>query len=340
VPKQTANVTARDVVHLHNHTQYSLLDGLTKIPALMDYVKESGMEAVAITDHGTLSGLIEFYKEARARDIKPILGMEAYVASRGMTDKDPVKDKVYYHLIILAMNNTGYQNLMRLSTEANLNGYYYKPRVDHDLLEKYSEGLIVLSGCIGGEVGDSLRQGQYDQALQTASWYKKVFGDRYYFEIQDHGHTEHPSKWDEQVRVTDLTFKLATELNIPCVVTSDAHYLRHEDQEAHEILLCVQTGSFLSDTNRMSLKEFELHVTKPEDIIERWSGEHPEIITNSRAIADRCNVEIELGKILIPKFPVPKGKTEKSYLHILVYQGLAFRYGGVGEARGCQTEYC
>ncbi len=331
MPKQTANVTARDVVHLHNHTQYSLLDGLTKIPALMDYVKESGMEAVAITDHGTLSGLIEFYKEARARDIKPILGMEAYVASRGMTDKDPVKDKVYYHLIILAMNNTGYQNLMRLSTEANLNGYYYKPRVDHDLLEKYSEGLIVLSGCIGGEVGDSLRQGQYDQALQTASWYKKVFGDRYYFEIQDHGHTEHPSKWDEQVRVTDLTFKLATELNIPCVVTSDAHYLRHEDQEAHEILLCVQTGSFLSDTNRMSLKEFELHVTKPEDIIERWSGEHPEIITNSRAIADRCNVEIELGKILIPKFPVPKGKTEKSYLHILVYQGLAFRYGGVGE---------
>lgn len=327
MPNKVATVSARDVVHLHNHTQYSLLDGLTKIPALMDYVKESGMEAVAITDHGTLSGLIEFYKEAKARNIKPILGMETYVASRSMTDKDPVKDKFYYHLILLAMNNTGYQNLMRLSTEANLNGYYYKPRVDHELLEKYNEGLIVLSGCIGGEVGDSLRQGQYEQAKKTAAWYKKVFGDRYYFEVQDHGHPEHPSKWDEQVTVTDQTFKLATELDIPCVVTSDAHYLKHEDQEAHEILLCVQTGSFLSDTDRMSLKEFELHVTHPDEIIARWSKEHPEVITNSRAIADRCDVDIELGKILIPKFPVPKGKTEKSYLHQLVYQGLAHRYG-------------
>lgn len=325
------NVAVKDVVHLHNHTQYSLLDGLTKIPALIDFVKESGMEAIAITDHGTLSGLIEFYKEATAQGIKPILGMEAYMASRGMGDKDPVKDKVYYHLIILAMNNTGYQNLMRLSTEANLHGYYYKPRIDRQLLEKYNEGLIVLSGCIGGEVGDALRNDQYEQAKATAEWYKRVFGDRYYFEVQDHGHPEHPSKWDEQVAVTEKTFKLAKELDIPCVVTSDAHYLRHEDQEAHEILLCVQTGSYLSDTDRMSLKEFELHVTHPKDIIDRWAQDHPEVITNSRAIADRCNVEIELGKILIPKFPVPKGKTEKSYLHELVYHGLAFRYGGTAE---------
>ncbi len=327
----THTLSASDYVHLHNHTQYSLLDGLTKVPALVDYVKESGMKAVAMTDHGTLSGTIEFYKEATAKKIKPIIGMEAYVAARTHLDRDPAKDKNYYHLIILAMNNTGYQNLMRLSTIANLEGVYYKPRVDHALLEKYNEGLIILSGCIGGEIGDNLRQGQYDKAKEIASWYKQVFGDRYYLEVQDHGHKDHPSKWDEQVVVTDETLKLSKELDIPCVITCDAHYLRHADQEAHEILLCVQTGAFLSDERRMSLSEFELHVTDPADIIARWGQDHPDFITNTRAIADRCEVTIELGKILIPKFPVPKGEDEKSYMHKLTYRGLAWRYGEVEE---------
>jgi len=194
--KTAVTLTPQDYVHLHNHTQYSLLDGLTKVPALLEYVKESGMSAVAMTDHGTLSGAIEFYKEAKSRDIKPIIGMEAYVAARTIADKDPAKDKNYYHLIILAMNNVGYQNLMRLSTIANLEGVYYKPRIDHALLEKYNGGLIILSACIGGEIGDNLRQGQYDKAKEIASWYKKVFGDRYYLEVQDHGHPQHPSKWD------------------------------------------------------------------------------------------------------------------------------------------------
>ena len=320
-----------DYVHLHNHTQYSLLDGLTKVPKLIELVKESGMAAVAMTDHGTLSGAIEFYKEAHAADIKPIIGMEAYVAARTRHDRDPQKDKNYYHLIILAMNNTGYQNLMRLSTVANLEGVYYKPRLDHQLLEQYNEGLIILSGCIGGEVGDSLRQGQYDKAVETATWYKRVFGDRYYLEVQDHGHADHPAKWDEQVVVTEQTIKLASQLDIPCVVTCDAHYLRHEDQIAHEILLCVQTGAFLSDEKRMSLSDFELHVTDPNEIIKRWGAEHPDYISNTRAIADRCDVTIELGKILIPKFPVPDGETEKSFLDKLVYKGLAWRYGGVSE---------
>lgn len=330
--KTGKTLSPRDYVHLHNHTQYSLLDGLTKVPALCDYVKEAGMEAVAVTDHGTLSGSIEFYKEAHDRGIKPIIGMEAYVAARKRTDKDPVKDKVYYHLIILAMNNTGYQNLMRLSTMANLEGFYYKPRIDHELLEKYNQGLIILSGCIGGEVGDLLRQDQYDKAKEVASWYKKVFGDRYYLEVQDHGHPDHPSKWDEQVLVTQKTLQLAKDLDIPGVVTCDAHYLQHEDQEAHELLLCVQTGAYLSDENRMSLANFELHVTDPKELIKRWGADHPELITNTKAIADRCEVTIELGKILIPKFPVPKGKTEKTYLEELVYQGLAWRYGGLEEA--------
>jgi DNA polymerase-3 subunit alpha len=327
----TNKLKPSDYVHLHNHTQYSLLDGLTKVPALVSYVKEAGMSAVAMTDHGTLSGLIEFYKEAKAADIQPIFGMEAYIAPRSHIDKDPSKDKVYYHLILLAMNQTGYKNLMRLSTIANLEGFYYKPRIDHELLKQYNEGLIVLSGCIGGEVGDALRQGQYAKAKETAEWYVSVFGDRYYLEIQDHGHENHPSAWAEQVSVTKETFKLAKELAIPTVLTCDAHYLRHNDQDAHEILLCVQTGAFLSDTNRMSLKDFELHVTDPKELIERWGATHPEVITNTKAIADRCSIELELGKILIPKFPVPNGETELSYLTKLVYKGLAWRYGGVPE---------
>lgn len=326
-------LSASDYVHLHNHTQYSLLDGLTKVPALLDYVQEAGMNSVAVTDHGTLSGTIEFYEEALKHEIKPIIGMETYIAARSHTDKDPAKDKPNYHLILLAMNNTGYQNLMRLSTIANLDGMYYKPRIDHDLLEKYNEGLIALSGCIGGEVGDNLRQGQYAKAKEIAKWYKQVFGDRYYLEVQDHGHKDHPTAWSEQIEVNNQLMKLAKELKIPCVVTCDAHYLRHKDQEAHEILLCVQTGSFLSDEGRMSLADFELHVTDPGEVIARWGKDHPDFITNTKAIAERCNVTIDLGKILIPKFPVPKGETEKSFLHKQVYQGLAWRYGGVTEAK-------
>lgn len=319
-------LAVKDYVHLHNHTQYSLLDGLSKIPKLMEKIKSDGMNAVAITDHGTLSGVVEFYKTAKAADINPIIGLETYIAPRSHTDKDASKDKTPYHLILLAMNNKGYKNLMKLSTIANLDGFYYKPRIDHDLLEKYNEGLIVLSGCIGGEIGDALRNNQYQTAKDIATWYSSIFGDRYYLEIQDHGHTDHPSKWDEQVKVTDLTLKLAKELNIPTVVTCDAHYLRHTDQEAHEILLCVQTGSFLTDQNRMSLKNFDLHVTEPEDIISRWGKSHPELILNSSKIAKRCHVELELGRILIPKFSVPKHETEQTYLEKLVYQGLVGRY--------------
>ncbi|MGI9028359.1 MAG: DNA polymerase III subunit alpha [Candidatus Saccharimonadales bacterium] len=324
-------LVASDFVHLHNHTQYSLLDGLTKVPALIDQVKADGMTAVAMTDHGTLSGAIELYTSAKSHGIKPIIGMEAYVASRQHTDKDVAHDKQYYHLIILAMNNQGYQNLMQLSTIANLEGFYYKPRIDRDLLKKYNEGLIVLSGCISSEFGDALRQDQIGHARQTAEWYKSVFGDRYYIEIQDHGHPKHPSKWNVQVEANKKAFEIAKELNIATVITGDAHYLRHEDQDAHEILLCVQTGSFLTDEKRMSLKDFELHVAHPQEIIDRWGSQYPEAVSNSGAIADRCSVELSLGNILIPKFPVPKGETEKSFLDKLTYRGLAWRYTDLTE---------
>jgi len=323
------SLKSEDFVHLHNHTQYSLLDGLTKVPELIKHIKKNKMSAVAITDHGTLSGSIEFYQQAKAHGVKPLIGMETYVAARTLNDKEPGKDKQNYHLILIAMNQTGYQNLMALSTIANLQGFYYKPRIDHDLLEKHNEGLICLSGCASSEIGDLLRQGQYEAAKAIAEWYKQQFGDRYYLELQDHGHPDHPSKWSVQESINEQLITLSKELDIPCVVTCDAHYLNHEDQEAHEILLCVQTGSFLADENRMSLKNFELHVSDPKEVIGRWGAKHPDFITNTSAIADRCNVEIELGKILIPKFPVPKGENEKSYLHKLVWQGLAWRYGDV-----------
>lgn len=311
-----------DYVHLHNHSHHSVLDGLQKVGPMVDRVKELGMEAVALTDHGTLSGAIELYQAGEKTGVNTIIGMETYVAARKHTDKEAGKDKARFHLILLAMNNTGYENLMRLSSIANIDGFYHKPRIDHELLEKYNEGLIVLSGCIGGEVGENLRYDQDDKAEEIAKWYKDLFGDRYYLEVQDHGH-----QWDEQKKVNDKIFKLAEKLDIKPVVTCDAHYMKHEDQEAHEVLLCIQTGSFLSEENRMSLTDTDLYLMDPESIIERWGEEHPEVILNTREIADRCKVTMEFGKILIPKYPLPDDKyTEKSYLHTLVYRGLVFRY--------------
>lgn len=319
-----------DFVHLHNHTTYSVLDGLTQLQDLIDKCKEFGMDAAAITDHGTLSGVLDYYKKAKASGVKPILGIETYVAARHMRDRDPAKDKQRFHLTVLAMNNAGFKNLMRLSSTANLEGMYYKPRVDHELLEKYNDGLIVLSGCASGEVGVALKTGDYDKAVEVAKWYKSVFGDRYYLEMQDHGHPKSHTHWKVQETINNGLMKMSKELDIPLVVTCDGHYLTHEYQKAHEILLCVGTGSFLSDTNRMSLSDFELHLTDPRDIIDHWKDDCPEAIINTRKVADRCNVEIELGRILIPKFPgIPEGETEHSYFHKLVYQGLLVRYNGM-----------
>ncbi len=321
-----AQITREDFVHLHNHTEYSLLDGLSRVGDLLDHIKSLGMTACAITDHGTLSGAIEFYKEAKARELKAIIGIEAYVAARKHTDKDSQKDKSRFHLVLLAMNNKGYENLMKLSSIAHLEGFYYHPRIDRDLLEQYNEGIIALSACMGGELGSAAKNGDYQGALEIAKWYKKVFGDRYYLEVQDHGHPNHYMCSEEQREVNEIVLRVAQELQIATVVTSDAHYLRHEDQEAHEVLLCVGTNSYLSDEKRMSLKEFPLHVESPQQIIERWGKTHPDVVRATREVADRCHVELDLGNILIPKFDVPKEHTEKSYLDELVYHGLLDRY--------------
>lgn len=324
----SAALKPSDFVHLHNHTFHSVLDGLTKINDLVDKVKELGMEAAAVTDHGTMSGILDYYKTAKKAGIKPIIGIETYVATRSRFDRDPGKDKQRFHLTVLAMNNTGFHNLMKLSTRANLEGMYYKPRIDHELLEELNEGLIVLSGCASGEIGVALKEDDYDRAREIAKWYKSIFGDRYYLELQDHGHPKSNTHWDVQTKINEGLIKLSKELDIEMVVTCDGHYLTHEYQDAHEILLCVGTGSYLSDEKRMSLKDFELHLTDPRDIIDHWGEEFPEVIRNTKKIADRCDVEIELGRILIPKYPLPDGENEHSYLLRLTYQGLLQRYNG------------
>lgn len=324
--KTEVNLTPADFVHLHNHTHYSVLDGMTQMDELVARTKEFGMEAVAVTDHGTMSGMLDLYKNAQAAGVKPIMGIETYVAERSRHDKDPQIDKKRYHLTLLAMNNQGYQNLMMLSTLANLEGYYYKPRIDHEILERYSEGIICLTGCGSGEIAMKLRNGNYKAAVELTKWYHKVFGDRLYLEMQDHGHPDSPAPFKEQRVVNEGLQKIAKELNLPLVVTCDGHYLNFEDRQVHEILLCVGTGAFLSDERRMSLKDFELYLTDPKDIIKRWGKDFPEAVKNSKRIADRCNVEIKLGDILIPDFPVPEGETEQTYLQKLVYRGALARY--------------
>ena len=316
-----------DFVHLHNHTHYSLLDGLTKIDELIDFVKESGMEAVAVTDHGTMSGLVELYKTCDAAGIKAIMGLEAYVAARNMEDRDPAYDKERFHITLLAMNNIGFENLCRLITEAEMNGKYYKPRIDHRVMEKYNEGIICLSGCAGSEISMAIRNDDEERLKTLVDWYSKVYDGRFYLEMQDHGHPDSPTHWSEQTKINNRLMKLHDETGLPLVVTCDAHYIHHSDQDAHEVLLCVGTGSKISDTNRMSLKDFQLHVIPPDEIIERWKDTCPEAIRNTKRIANRCNVTLDLGRILIPKFPIETGETEKQYLDNMVYRGLAERYG-------------
>ncbi|HVE80671.1 MAG TPA: DNA polymerase III subunit alpha [Candidatus Dormibacteraeota bacterium] len=318
-------------VHLHNHSHYSLLDGLQKVPQMLDRVKEQGMSAVALTDHGNMSGTVEFYKEAKARDIKPIIGMEAYVAVRGMGDKQSRLDSNPYHLILLAKNYQGYLNLMRLSTMAHLEGFYYRPRIDRPLLAKYKEGLIALSGCASGEVARHILNGSMKEAEDTINWYKETFGEDYYLELQDH------EEWEPQKQINKGLIELSKKTNVPLVVTADSHYTNELDREAHEILLCVQTGRTIGDTDRMEM-EMALFVSSPEEIAERW--QHlSEAIANTAVIAEKCNVELELGKILLPHFEVPTKQTEGEYLSELCWQGLMWRYGGIAkEDTGLVTE--
>lgn len=312
---------SKKFVHLHVHTQYSLLDGMCKLPQLLDKAKKYGMEACAITDHGVMYGVIDFYKEAKNRDIKPIIGCEMYVAPRRMTDKEGKIDTRPSHLVLLAKNEVGYKNLMKLSTEAHLRGYYYKPRVDKELLSKHSKGLIALSGCLQGDIVSKLMDGQEEKATEALKYYKDTFGDDFYLEMQ------YQPGIEDQERGNELLKKFAKAHNVPLVATKDVHYIDKDDKEAHDALLCIQTGRTVEDVNRMKM-ESDFDFMSPKEMIEAFK-DTPEAVENTVKIAEKCNLEIELGKILIPKFDVPKGYTLKSYLEELVEEGIKKKYGKV-----------
>ena len=307
-------------VHLHIHSEFSLLDGANRIKDLPVRAKELGMDSIAITDHGVMFGAIDFYKACKKEGVKPIIGCEVYVAPRSRTDKQPGIDNHYYHLILLAKNNEGYKNLSKLVSLSFVDGYYYKPRIDREILEKYHEGLICLSACLAGEVNQALLSGQNEKAEQVALWHKKVFGDDYYIEIQNNG-------IKEQVLANQKLVQLARKLDIPLVATNDAHYLKREDAYNHEVLLCIQTGKRMSDEDRMKFDTDELYVKSPEEMAEYFKA-FPDAIENTVKIAEQCNVEFEFGHTILPNYDVPpEYPTHYDFLKELCDKGLKKRYG-------------
>ena len=306
--------------HLHVHTEYSLLDGSNKINEYVSRVKELGMKSAAITDHGVMFGCIDFYKAAKAAGIKPILGCEVYVAPGSRFDKEKGKEEDrYYHLVLLAETQEGYQNLIKIVSYGFVDGFYYKPRVDMELLEQYHEGIIALSACLAGEVARNLARGFYEEGKEAALRYEKIFGKgNFFLELQDHG-------IPEQRQVNHELIRMSRETGIELVATNDVHYTYSSDAEAHDILLCVQTGKSLKDENRMRYEGGQYYV-KSEEEMRRLFPYAPEAIENTGKIAERCNVEIEFGVTKLPKFDVPDGYTAWEYLNKLCFEGLDKRY--------------
>ncbi|RJP44613.1 DNA polymerase III subunit alpha [Candidatus Parcubacteria bacterium] len=297
-------------VHLHTHSHYSLLDGLAKIDDLVRRTKELGMDALALTDHGVLYGAVEFFKKCKKGGIKPILGVEAYVAPKDHKLKDP--GERYFHLILLAETNIGWQNLIKLVTKAHLDGFYYKPRIDKQLLREHHEGLIGLSACLGGEVNRFLLGDRIEEAERVAREYEEIFGKgNFFLEIGDHPNIP------EAVKARDAIKKLAAKTGLPMVATQDIHYVMPEDAEFHDVLLAVQTGNRLNDDDRLTLRADDFSVTSPEQMAKKFE-DVPEAVKNTVRIADRCNVGLELGKVILPDFPKPEGKTANGYLRELV----------------------
>ena len=308
--------------HLHVHTEYSLLDGSNKINEYVARVKELGMNSAAITDHGVMFGCIDFYRAAKAAGIKPILGCEVYVAPGSRFDREvgQAEDR-YYHLVLLAENNHGYENLMKIVSKAFVDGFYYKPRVDMELLKEYHEGIIALSACLAGEVAKNITRGMYEEAKSAALRYEEIFGKgNFFLELQDHG-------IPQQQRVNQQLLRMSQETGIALVATNDVHYTYDTDAEAHDILLCVQTRKLLSDENRMRYEGGQYYVKSPEEMAELFPY-IPEALENTQKIADRCEVEIEFGVTKLPKFDVPAPYTSWEYLNKLCYDGLKERYSG------------
>ena len=315
--------------HLHVHTEYSLLDGLSKIDALVDKAKNLGMDSVAITDHGNMFGVIEMYKACKAAGIKPVLGCEVYVAPGSRFTKEKGEDEsTYHHLVLLAENNKGYQNLCKIVSAGWTEGFYYKPRVDHEVLAKYSEGIICLSACLAGEIPQALLRGNYDKAKEIALFYQKTFGkDNFFIELQDHG-------IEEQKRTNPDLIRIANEIGAGLVVTNDSHYLNQDDAFAQDILLCIQTKALLADEKRMRFEGDQFYF-KSEAEMRKLFPELPEAYENTQKIADRCNVEIEFGNVKLPYYDIPSQyKTHLDYFKALCKEGMLKRYG-----KNCPKEY-
>jgi DNA polymerase-3 subunit alpha len=320
-------------IHLHNHSHYSLLDGLTKINNLVAKAKQYNMPAVALTDHGVMYGAIEFYNECINQGIKPIIGCEIYIAPRTMYDKTPKIDTRPYHLVLLAKNKTGYKNLIKLVSLAHLKGYYYKPRIDKNILSQYADGLIATGACLHGEISRLVLSGKYAKAKDAIGFYKKIFGhDNFYLEVQ------YRPELPGQVKANEAMYKLAQETDTKVIAANDSHYLDIEDREVHEVLLSVQTGKDFDDKSRLSMINSDLSFYSPEHA-QKIFADHPEVLKNTLEIADKCNLKINLGDIILPHFDIPKGETSISYLEKLSRQGMKKRYPNVTNEQKKRFEY-
>ena len=306
-------------VHLHLHTEYSLLDGAVRMKELMKKAVEFKMPAVAMTDHGNLFGAIEFYQEATAAGIKPIIGCEAYIAPASHKDRSSSMRESAYHFTLLARDETGYHNLLKLISTAHLDGFHYRARIDKELLAQHSAGLIGLSGCLAGEVNSAIQANQIDRARQSAAEYRDILGaENFFMELHDHG-------MEEQRQCNCVLPKIAKDIGVGLVAANDVHFLRRSDHEAHDVMLCIGTGKMVQDENRMRYKP-ELYFKSAEEMRELFR-DFPEAIANTLQIAERCNLKIEFGKSKYPEYPVPEGKTRENYLRELCQKGLSARYG-------------
>ncbi|WP_396136412.1 DNA polymerase III subunit alpha [Clostridium sp. SHJSY1] len=312
------NLGDKKFCHLHLHTEYSLLDGSGKIPKLIKKAKELGMESIAITDHGVMYGCVEFYKQAKEQGIKPILGCEVYVASKSMDIKKPDKENRTAHLVLLVKNEVGYENLMKIVSEASISGFYYKPRIDHEFLRKHSDGIIALSACLGGEVQNYLLRDEYEKAKEVALLYKDIFKEGFYLEIQNHG-------MEEQRKVNENNIKISRETGIPLIATNDVHYINQKDSKSHDILMCIQTGKTVDDENRRRYPSDQFYLKSPEEMWDMFSYV-PEALENTIKIAEECNFDYKFHESKLPKFPLPKDIDPFEYLRETCYKGLIERY--------------
>ncbi|MCD2346342.1 DNA polymerase III subunit alpha [Clostridium guangxiense] len=321
----------KDFVHLHVHTEYSLLDGSGKIEKLVQRAKELGMKSIAITDHGAMYGCVEFYKAAKEAGIKPIIGCEIYVATKSMYIKQNDPENETHHLVLLVKNETGYKNLMKIVSKASIDGFYYKPRVDHEYLKQHSEGIIASSACLAGEIQSDLLKGRLERAKETALFYKDIFKDGFYLELQDHGISE-------QLKVNELVIQLSKELDIPLIATNDVHYINKEDSRAHDILLCIQTGKNVDDENRMKYVPEQFYLKSQEEMYNQFSYVK-EALLNTSKIADECNFEYKFHESKLPNFPLPEGTDHYLYLENLCKNGLHERYANITDELKKRLDY-